>query len=212
MGRFARLVERLPGLVPVEAAIEQAFDVLVRTYAQGGNVLVCGNGGSAADAEHIVGELMKGMAGRRPLGDEAFLAELSGTVPEYAEYLKQHLDEALSTVSLCSQSSLITAVGNDVAGDMGFAQQVYGYGRPGDLLWALSTSGRSRNVVLAAATAKACGMKVLALTGEPGELLGELADVWIKVPSTEVATTQELHLPIYHALCEALEEDFFGDG
>ncbi|HEV8065690.1 MAG TPA: SIS domain-containing protein, partial [Acidimicrobiales bacterium] len=121
MGRFTKLVERLPALAPAESAIEYALEVLVRTYAQGGKVMVCGNGGSASDAEHIVGELMKGMSGRRPVSEAGFLAELAATAPAHADFLSRHLDEALPTFSLSSQLSLLTAVSNDISSDVVFA-------------------------------------------------------------------------------------------
>jgi D-sedoheptulose 7-phosphate isomerase len=124
-------------------------------------------------------------------------------------YLSQHLEGALPAIALSAHSAVVTAIQNDTAGDMAFAQQVYGYGRPGDLLWALSTSGRSRNVVLAAATATAAGMKVLAFTGEVESPLGELASVTVRAPASNTPLVQELHLPIYHALCEAVEQVFF---
>ena len=124
-----------------------------------------------------------------------------------AAYLADRLEEALRAVSLNSQIGLLSAVANDTGADMSIAQQVYGYGRPGDTFWALSTSGRSRNIVLGAIAAKAVGVAVLALTGEPGEPLGGLADVWVRVPTGNVARAQELHLAAYHALCGALEEE-----
>lgn len=210
---FASLFKRHPELRPVAAQLQAAFDLLVRTYDGGGTVYVGGNGGSAADAEHIVGELMKGMERRRPLSASirsALAAAASADLAEDAAYLADRLEEALRTVSLNSQIGLLTAVANDTGADMSIAQQVYGYGRPGDMFWALSTSGQSRNIVLGALAAKAAGVAVLALTGEPGEPLGGLADVWVRVPTGNVALAQELHLAIYHTLCRALEEKFFG--
>jgi D-sedoheptulose 7-phosphate isomerase len=172
-------------------------------------VLVCGNGGSAADAEHIVGELMKTMSRSRRLSAperQAFQDKVPGAD---GVYLSEHLEGALATIALGAHSSLATAIQNDTAGDMVFAQQVYGYGRPEDVLWAFSTSGRSRNVVLAATTAVAAGMKVLAFTGESDGPLGQIATVAVKVPASSTPEVQEFHLPIYHALCEALEQRFF---
>ena len=209
----AGLVERHPELGPVAVQIDAAFGLLARTFAGGGTVYVGGNGGSAADAEHIVGELMKGMEGRRPVPADARSALAAAAPPDFAEdaaYLAERLELALRAVSLSSQTGLLTAVANDTAGDMAIAQQVHGYGRPGDTFWALSTSGRSRNMVLGAIAARAVGVGVLALTGDPGEPLGGLADVWVKVPTGDVARVQELHLAVYHALCAALEEEFFG--
>ena len=156
---------------------------------------------------------MKGMERPRPVPDGVRSALAAAAPPGFADdaaYLADRLELALPTVSLTSQTSLLTAVANDTAADMAIAQQVSGYGRPGDTFWALSTSGRSRNMVLGALAAKAAGVGVLALTGEPGEPLGGLADVWVKVPVQDVAGAQELHLAVYHALCAALEEEFFG--
>ena len=211
--QFIILFERHPELRSVAAELDAAFDLLVRTYERGGTVYVGGNGGSAADAEHIVGELMKGMEHRRP-APATIRSALATVVPadlaDDAAYLADRLEEALPTVSLNSQIGLLSAVANDTGADMSVAQQVYGYSRAGDTFWALSTSGQSRNIVLGAIAARAAGVAVLALTGEPGEPLGGLADVWVRVPTGNVARAQELHLAVYHALCGALEERFFG--
>jgi D-sedoheptulose 7-phosphate isomerase len=211
--RLTGLVERQPVLAPVAVQLDAAFRLLVRTFAGGGTVYVGGNGGSAAGADHIVGELMKGMEQRRPVPAGTRSALAAAAPPGFAEdaaYLADRLELALPAVSLTSQTGLLTAVANDTAADMAIAQQVNGYGRPGDTFWALSTSGRSRNMVLGAIAARAAGVGVLALTGDPGEPLGGLADVWVKVPARDVAGVQELHLAVYHALCAALEEEFFG--
>jgi phosphoheptose isomerase len=207
------LLGRHPSLEPIGAELEAAFALLVRTFAGGGTVYVGGNGGSAADAEHIVGELMKGMERRRPVPADTRAKLAAAAPPEFAEdvaYLADRLERALPAFCLTSQTSLLTAVANDTAADVAIAQQVSGYGRPGDTFWALSTSGRSRNMVLGAIAARAAGVEVLALTGELGEPLGALADVWVKVPARDVARVQELHLAVYHSLCAALEEEFFG--
>ncbi len=209
---FAGLLSRHPELVPVRSDIEAAFSLLTRAIETGGTVYVGGNGGSAADAEHIVGEMMKGMEHRRPPGGPAQAAlrrSAPGALAAEADYVAERLEGALRAVCLTSQSGLLSAVANDTAGDMGLAQQIHGYGRPGDVFWALSTSGRSRNVVLASLAARAAGVHVLALTGATGERLGSLADVWVAVPATEVAAVQELHQPIYHALCAALERRYW---
>jgi D-sedoheptulose 7-phosphate isomerase len=212
---FSALLARHPELAAVLPQVEAAFAVLTRTIEGGGTIYVGGNGGSAADAEHIVGELMKGMEHRRPLG-AGTRASLRDSAPDSmaadADYLAERLEGALRSVCLTSQSGLLSAIANDTAGDMGMAQQLHGYGRPGDLFWALSTSGTSRNVVLAALTARASGMQVLALTGAAGAQLGSLADVWVPVPATDVAEVQELHQPLYHALCSALEERYWPRG
>jgi phosphoheptose isomerase len=208
-GILADLVRRRPEIAPVSDQVQAAFDLLQVAFATGHKVLTCGNGGSAADAGHIVGELMKSMSRRRPLpGDETAAFGVVASA-EQRDYLLAHLERALPVIDLGSQQALLSAIGNDTADDMGFAQQVIGYGRPGDALWGLSTSGRSRNVVLAAATARARGLSVLAFTGSAPSPLSDLADVSVRVPATSTPQVQELHLPIYHALCEMLEAFFF---
>lgn len=183
--------------------------MLEATYARDGQVLVCGNGGSAADSEHIVGELMKGFARPRPIS-AAVRDQLEAAAPDTGGYLADHLQGALRTISLVSQTSLTTAFSNDVAPDMAFAQQVFGYGRPGDVLWAISTSGNSKNVVHAAHVARARGLGTLAFTGLEGGDLAACADVAVRVPFTDTASIQESHIVVYHALCLALETRFFG--
>jgi phosphoheptose isomerase len=206
------LIERHPELEPIEPSVRAAFELLYKCLRRGLTVYTCGNGGSASDAEHIVGELMKGMVRRRPISPTE-RESLRETTPPHlgvdADDLSDRLDGALRAVCLSSQNSLLTAIANDLGPHMGFAQQVFGYGRPGDVLWAISTSGRSQNVTLAALAARARKMPVLAMTGEEGQPLGDLATVWIKVPASDVGAAQELHLPIYHALCRALEESCF---
>ena len=195
------LYARYPQLRGCEGEIGKAFDLLLACYRNGGKVLTCGNGGSAADAEHIVGELMKKF--RRP---RAIDAEVAAKLPSE---LSAKLEGALPAVSLVSMSGILTAFANDVAWETSFAQQVYGLGQRGDVLIALSTSGNSANCVNAALVARAKGMKVVALTGADGGKLAELADAAIKVPETETYKVQELHLPVYHALCAALEAELF---
>jgi D-sedoheptulose 7-phosphate isomerase len=171
--------------------------------------LVCGNGGSAADAEHIVGELMKGYLLQRPIPDET-RARLVAASPESGAYLAGALQGALPAISLVSQASLLSAIANDTAADMVFAQQVYGYGRAGDVLVGISTSGNARNVVYAMQVARAMGMHTCALTGPGGGALKSVADVCICAPGESTPAIQERHLPIYHVLCAMLEEEFFG--
>lgn len=202
---LSSLFARHPELGSCEAEINSAFEMIAGAFRAGNKLLVCGNGGSAADAEHIAGELMKGMCGRRHLPADV-ASRFSEVLPvELAEHLAANLEPALPTISLAGATSLILAVSNDTDPDMVFAQQVHGYGRPGDVLWAISTSGRSRNVILAAAVARASQMGVVALTGQGGGPLGEMADVCIAVPAPTTAAAQELHRPVYHAICEALE-------
>lgn len=200
MKHIDRLIERYPVLEPEKAVIQQAYEKLRVSFENGGKLLVCGNGGSAADADHIVGELMKGFYKKRPLSQEE-----QGRYGELSPFLQG----ALPAVSLTQHSALSTAYLNDVAPDMVFAQQVYGYGNAGDVFLGISTSGNSKNVVNAAKTAKIKGMCVISLTGQKGGLLNELSEVLIPVPSEITPDIQELHLPIYHTLCAMLEEHFF---
>ena len=195
------LYVRYPQLKGCEGEVAKAFDLLMTCYRGGGKVLTCGNGGSAADAEHIVGELLKKFRKHRDI-DGGVAAKLP---PE----LVAKLEGALPAVSLVSMSGILTAFANDVAWQTAFAQQVYGLGNPGDVLIALSTSGNSANCVNAALVAKAKGLKVISMTGAGGGKLGDLADAAIKVPETETYKIQELHLAIYHALCAAIEEVLF---
>ena len=201
METIDELFVRYPQLKGCEGEIAKAFDLLLACYRNGGKVLTCGNGGSAADAEHIVGELLKKFKKHRNISED--VAEK--LPPELAA----KLEGALPAVSLVSMSGILTAFANDVAWETAFAQQVYGLGNPGDVLIALSTSGNSANCVNAALVAKAKGMKVVALTGSDGGKLGTLADAAIKVPEVETYKIQELHLPVYHALCAAIEEVLF---
>ena len=201
MDIFDELYERYPQLKGCEVEIKKAFDVLLASYRADGKVLVCGNGGSASDAEHIVGELLKKFKKHRDV-DAAIAAKLPAD-------LVAKLEGSLPAVSLVSMSGILTAFANDVAWETAFAQQVLGLGRPGDVLIALSTSGNSANCVNAARVARAKGMKVISMTGAGGGKLGEIADAAIRVPENETYRIQELHLPVYHALCAALEDVLF---
>jgi D-sedoheptulose 7-phosphate isomerase len=203
------LVERLPALGECLPGVRAVYDLLEACFASGGKLLVCGNGGSASDAEHIVGELLKGFRLRRELGADS-LACLRRAIPDGWEPFAEALQGALPAISLVGQGAFSTAFSNDVAPDMAFAQQVFAYGRPGDLLLALSTSGESKNLVNAALAAKAFGLGVAVLAGRGGGALGRLADACVMAPADETYRVQELHLPIYHALCAMLEEEFFG--
>jgi D-sedoheptulose 7-phosphate isomerase len=208
MKRLASLFERYRSLEACGKDLTAAFDLLAAAYRNGNKLLLCGNGGSAADSEHIVAELMKGFLKRRPIsGDHAATLEKSGG--ETGKTIAARLQGTLAAISLPSQMSLVTATGNDNDFDMVFAQQVYGLGQPGDVLLAISTSGRSKNVCNAVIVAKAFGLKSIALTGKSGGDLAPLADVAIKVPSDNVAEIQELHLPVYHWLSTELEAEFF---
>jgi len=203
------LVIRYPDLTVCRADVAEAYRLISATYRNGGKLLVCGNGGSASDSEHIVGELMKGFMSRRPLSADRRSA-LAAAFPEEGAYLADHLQEALPAVSLASHTALMTAYANDVAPDMVFAQQVYGLAKPGDALLGISTSGNSGNVIRAVQVAKAFGITTIGLTGQPGGRLAELCDVTIRVPFSLTPDIQERHLPIYHTLCIMLEREFFG--
>ena len=206
--RLASLFQRYRTLEACEKDLTTAFDLLATAYNNGNKLLVCGNGGSAADSEHIVGELMKGFLKRRPISAE-HMAKLEEAGGAAAKTIAARLQGTLAAISLPSQMSLLTATANDGDFDMVFAQQVYGLGQPGDVLLAISTSGKSKNVCNAVIVAKAFGLKSIALTGKSGGDLAPLADVAIKVPSDNVAEIQELHLPVYHWLSTELEAEFF---
>ncbi len=203
-----RLIKRYPDAASCVEAIERAYATLVETFEQGGKLLICGNGGSAADSEHIVGELMKGFRSRRAI-PASVRERLIADWPQEGAYIGEHLQGALPTISLSSHTALATAYANDVAADLVFAQQVYGYGKVGDTLLCISTSGRSRNVCLAAQVAQTMGLPTIALTGNDGGLLATFCDVAICVPRTSVEDIQEMHLPVYHTLCLMLEAHFF---
>ncbi len=205
-----QLFEDYPKLESCQESIIEAYHLLQQCYSNRGKVLVCGNGGSAADAEHIVGELMKGFLSKREL-TEADKERLRRAFPEEYQYLSVNLQRALPAISLVSQSALSTAFINDVAPDMLFAQQVYGYGRAGDVLIGLSTSGNSKNVVNAVKVAKSFEIHTIGFTGENGGLMKSFCDVTITVPAKETFKVQEYHLPVYHALCAMIEREFFGE-
>jgi D-sedoheptulose 7-phosphate isomerase len=215
---FDRLVQNYPDLEPCQADVVRAYETLAACFRAGGKLLICGNGGSAADCEHIVGELMKGFLRPRPT-PASVSAALKAADPATGDYLTDHLQGALPAISLVSQTSLMTAFANDVAPDMVFAQQVYGYGRAGDdsparwragdVVLGISTSGNSRNVLHAVRVGRALGLTAIGLTGQSGGQLPGLCDVTIRVPYTTVTEIQERHLAVYHALCAQLEEDFF---
>lgn len=204
------LLERYPQLRCCRAEIEQAFLLLEATYLQDKKALVCGNGGSASDAAHIVGELMKSFVLPRGIG--AAKERIYAATQDYAdaEYIAANLQGALSAISLGSEMALTSAYSNDVAPDMVLAQQVFGNGKPGDCLIAISTSGNSKNIKYALQVAKAMGIHTLGLAGQGGGMMKPLCNVCICVPETETFKIQELHLPIYHTLCLMLEERFFG--
>ena len=202
------LVERYPSLESAKNDIVAAYLLLEESYKNGGKLLVAGNGGSAADAEHIVGELMKGFKlPRKPEAD--FAEKLVEENQELGAVLAENLQGALPAIALDGHPALSTAYMNDCEPLLCFAQQVNGYGKSGDVFLGISTSGNSKNVLYAATTAHAKGMKVIGLTGAKDSKLKDMSDVCIKAPQTETYMIQELHLPIYHCLCLMLEDRFF---
>jgi Phosphoheptose isomerase len=201
-------MQRYPALVICTDEIEKAYMLLETTFRAGGKLLLCGNGGSAADCEHIVGELAKAFRRPRPL-PQVIHQQLLANWPDEGEYLAERLQGALPALSLVSQTAFITAITNDIAPDLLFAQQVYAFGRAGDVVMGISTSGRSSNVCQAFRVARALGLHTIGLTGASGGLFPDLCDVAIRVPRQTVTEIQELHLPIYHLLCTLLEENLF---
>jgi D-sedoheptulose 7-phosphate isomerase len=204
------LYEQYPALTACRAQIEQAKEMLIAAYRAGHKVLTCGNGGSAADAEHIVGELMKGFLRKRPL-DAAARAALTAAGGADGSYMAERLQTPLPAVSLVSSVALATAFANDVAPELVFAQQVYGLGQPGDVLLGISTSGNSKNVLYALIAARARGLKTLGLAGGAGGRMPALCDCCIVMPAPKTHEIQELHLPVYHYLCAEVERHFFSE-
>ena len=192
------LLKRYPCLEECKDSINNALELMIDTYRSGGKVLVCGNGGSAADCEHIVGELMKGFMKKREVTDNR--------IPEE---MRKNLQGSLSAISLPSQSAVLSSFINDVEPMMMYAQLVYGYAKQNDLVIGISTSGNSKNVVNAVEVARCMGVKTLSLTGKRDSRLSEISDITIKVPETETFKVQELHLPVYHYLCAETEKAMF---
>ncbi len=203
------LLNRYSRLKYLEESIKKAAETIIKTYRNGGKLLVCGNGGSCSDADHIVGELMKSFEGRRPLTAplQEKLVELS---PETGKMLAEKLQQGLPAISLTVHSALITAIANDISGEMIYAQQVVGWGNRGDVLIGLSTSGNSQNVIDAMIVAKAKGLTTIGMTGETGGKMKEWSDILLNVPERRTAYVQEFHLPVYHALCMIVEKEIFG--
>ena len=209
--KVEELIERYPALAVCREDLRAAVRAICESYAGGHKLLVCGNGGSAADSEHIVGELMKGFLLPRKLGAQERQA-FEKACPASAAYLMENLQGTLPAVSLVNSVGLGTAFANDQAPDLVFAQQVLGLGAAGDTLIAISTSGSSQNVLYALDVARAKGLRTIALTGEKGGRMAaeHLAETVIRVPATETFKIQEYHLPVYHMLCIAAEHEFFG--
>lgn len=205
------LIAHYAPLAACEKDLREAVIALCESYRAGHKLIVCGNGGSASDSEHIVGELMKGFLLPRRL-DGRIAEKIRAACPEEADYFLENLQGTLPALSLVNQVALNTAFANDQAPDLSFAQQILGMGEPGDVLLAISTSGNSKNVLYAIQMAHVRSMKVIALTGRTGGRIAErnLADIAIRVPSDETYRIQEYHLPVYHMLCIAAENEFFG--
>lgn len=203
------LIKRYPVLGSIEKDIVGAYLVMEETYEHDGKIMVAGNGGSAADAEHIAGELMKRFKTPRPVSDE-FAKKLKAIDSERGANLAANLERSLMAIPLVAHEALTTAYINDVDGYGVFAQQLFGFGRAGDVFLGISTSGNSKNIMSATVVARALGVKVIGLTGAKGGELAGVADVCVKAPETETYMIQELHLPIYHCWCLMLEERFFG--
>ena len=209
IARVDELISRYPALSRCKDSLDAALNMLCESFRNGHKLLTCGNGGSAADAEHMVGELMKGFLLPRTLGDDLY-ARMQEICPNEANYFRDNLQGALPAIALVDQIALNTAFANDQAADLSFAQQVLGLGKEGDVLIAITTSGNSANVLYAVQMARVMGVKTIALTGLTGGKVKSLADISICVPENETYRIQEYHLPIYHMLCLALEQEFFG--
>lgn len=203
---FDSLLSRYPALKECSIAIQAAYQLLVECFEHDGFLFTCGNGGSAADADHIVGELQKGFILRRQLPKNIFT---SLAFQPDGELLASLLQRGLRAMNLMCQPAIYSAASNDLGGDMGLAQEVCALGRKGDVLLAISTSGNARNIALACQVARINGMRILGLTGAGGGKLAGFADVCIKVPEMQTYKIQELHLPVYHALCMMVEAHFF---
>ena len=201
MDSIKELILSFGNLKVIENEIRTSANLITESFFKGGKLLLCGNGGSSADCEHIAGEMVKQFTKERPLNPE--LVEKLG--PE----LSNELHDGLPALSLPSMVGFHTAFNNDNNPEFAFAQQVVAFGKPNDVLWAISTSGNSKNVIQASRTAKALGLKTIGLTGEKGGQLGEVADITLKAPANNVAKIQELHLPIYHAICAFVEDKLF---
>ena len=202
------LYERYEVLNTQKTSIEVAKNMIIKAFESGGKLLLCGNGGSCADCDHIVGELMKGFLSKRCLSEEQKQSMIKNAEYINSEWLEQ-LQGALPAISLTSATALNTAFCNDVNPELLYAQQLMGLGKKEDILFCISTSGNSKNVCAAAIVGKALGITVIGLTGESGGKLKEIADVCICAPETETYKIQELHLPIYHYICAEIEKHFF---
>lgn len=208
MDYIAELIERYPCLSVCEKDIREAADKIIASYKKGGKLMVAGNGGSAADSDHITGELLKSFVKKR-IPEASFIEKLKKIDADTGAYLADKLQGSLPAIALTNNSALMTASLNDVDGNVMFAQQLNGFGQKGDIFLGISTSGNSADIVYATVVAKAKGLVTVALTGRDGGKLKNLADISIVVPQKETFKIQELHLPVYHALCLTIEEYFW---
>ncbi len=206
--RLDGMIRRYPALGSCKNEIKTAAETIIASFKTGGKILICGNGGSCSDADHMVGELMKSFEKKRPLPED-LKARLLLASPERGRHIAENLQNALPAISLCSHNSLVTAISNDMDADLVYSQQIVGYGLSDDVLFAISTSGNSRNVVDATITAKAKGMRVIGLTGQHGGEMRQFCDTAICVPANTTAEIQEYHLPVYHTICSIIENRFF---
>lgn len=204
------LFDRYPILINCREDYKSALDLLIQAFENDQKLLICGNGGSASDSDHIAGELQKGFNLKREI-EESFRQKLRNDFGGAGLHLANNLQQGLPAISITSSNSVMTATINDTSPDMVFAQQVFALGRKDDVLIGISTSGNSINVVNALRLAKSMGMKTIGLTGRDGGVIKEVADISIIAPAEKVYEIQELHLPIYHALCMDLENYFYGD-
>lgn len=202
------LIHRFPNLKFLKDNIESIVQSVMDTYKSGGKILVCGNGGSSADADHIVAELMKSYAKSRPLTDD-LKNKLNGIAKDRGPILASHLEQGIPAISLSSATALNTAISNDIGADFIFAQQVISYGYKGDILIGISTSGNSQNVIDALIAAKAKNLICIGFTGKEGGNMKDYCDILINVPESKTALIQELHLPIYHTICDLIEQKLF---
>lgn len=208
MDHIQQLIDRYPILLNIKDNIRKGFELIKDSYENNGKLLIAGNGGSASDAEHIAGELMKTFNKNRKLPDD-FINDLNKIDSEISAFLITRMQPGLPVIALSGHASLNTACINDIDGHITFSQQVYAYGNKNDVFMGISTSGNSKNILYAACVAKAKGLKIIGLTGKNGGLLKNYCDVCIKVPETETYKIQELHLPVYHVICMMLEDYFF---
>ena len=208
MKHLELLIERYPALAVCESEIKRAIEAIIACYEKGGKLLLCGNGGSCADCDHIVGELMKGFLKKRPL-DDSKKAEMREKCAELDDATLSKLQSGLGAISLPSITALGSAFNNDVDPELTYAQATLALGKAGDVFIGLSTSGNAKNVAAAARVARGLGLVVIGMSGEGGGKLATLSDIAIRVPESETFKIQELHLPVYHAICAEVEEYFY---